>query len=81
MIGDKTSGWVIRCGVLLAFSSMAWDGSAGVPEPMGSKPEHLCARSLLLHTSSTDPRWRSNARCARFLGTTGFPLSASSKRT
>jgi hypothetical protein len=81
MIGDKTGGWVIRCGALLAYSSMAWAGSPGMTEPMGSNPEQLCARSFLLHTSNTDPRWRSTAQCPRFLGTTGFPLSTSSKRT
>ena len=81
MIGDKTSDWAIRCGMLLAFASMASDASAGVTALSGTKRVHLCARSLLLHTSVSDPPWRSNARCPRFLGTPGFPLSAPSKRT
>jgi hypothetical protein len=78
----RQSGWLIGCGMLLTSYSMALEPPADVIEAAGTKPAKLCGRSLLLHASSTNPRWRSNVQfCPHFLDTMGFPLSSTLKRT
>ena len=68
--------------MLLAFYSTALEPPADVTEATEAKPAQLCGRSLLLHTSNTNPQWRNNLRfCPRSLGAMGFPVSSYLKRT